>query len=299
MPAPRYVLITGEFYILYPDLPRHGPEPDGDTINFLPDNDDLVRALPRFNGKPAEQKHLGTYSVRFEGIDALESHFRNHHQNLTFATAARDLMLRQVGFDHVEFFPDRPNKVKTARPHPVPGHLLATGVEANGRVLAQVFAGPADPGWHDGEHVFVDGPLVDRGVNAGLLRAGLAYAELYSTMPFPLIEHMRQLVAQARARDAGFWPSEDLGVDHPVQPTSVADLSTLVMFPKLYRRLVDYFTRGHHDLAAFDTWLRAQPDRDDPALLPTGERGHLHDLYEVDASGLRLRLLPELLTFLE
>jgi hypothetical protein len=34
MPAPRYVLITGEFYVLYPDLPRNGPEPDGDTISF-------------------------------------------------------------------------------------------------------------------------------------------------------------------------------------------------------------------------------------------------------------------------
>jgi hypothetical protein len=29
IPAPRYTLITGDFYIRYPDLPRHGPEPDG------------------------------------------------------------------------------------------------------------------------------------------------------------------------------------------------------------------------------------------------------------------------------
>jgi hypothetical protein len=299
MPAPRYVLITGDFYVLYPDLPRNGPEPDGDTISFLPNNDELVRALPQFNGKPAERKHLGTYSVRFEGIDALESHFQNHHQNLAFAIAARDVMLQQVGFDHVEFFPDRPNKVSAAHPHPLPGYLLATGVEANGRVLAHVYGGQPDPGLHDGDRVFVDEPLLDRGVNAGLIRAGLAYAELYSTMPFPLIKHMRQLVTQARADNAGFWPKEDLGVNHPVQPTNVADLSTLVMFPKLYRRLVDYFIDGHSDLTAFDTWVRAQPDRDDPAQLPTGERGHLHDLYQVDASGLRLRLLPEQLTFLE
>jgi endonuclease YncB( thermonuclease family) len=286
MPAPRYVLITGDFYVLYPDLPRNGPEPDGDTISFLPDNDDLVQALPQFNDKPAERKHLGTYSVRFEGIDALETHFQNHHQNLAFATAARNMMLQQVGFDHVDFFPDRPNKVSAAQRHPLPGYLLATGVEANRRVLAQVYAGQPDPGRQDGDRVFVDDPLLDRGVNAALIRAGLAYAELYSTMPFPLIEHMRQLLAQARADKAGFWPNEDLRIDQPVQPTSVADLSTLVMFPKLYRRLVDYFTDGHSDLTAFDTWVRAQPDRDDPAQLPTGETGHLHDLYQVDASGL-------------
>src|SRR3954470_14879836 len=111
MPAPRYVLISGEFYVLYPDLPRNGPEPDGDTISFLPDHDDLVWALPRFNGRPPDRKHLGTYSVRFEGIDALETHFQNQHQNLEFANAARDRMLSEVGFTQVDFFPDRPNKV--------------------------------------------------------------------------------------------------------------------------------------------------------------------------------------------
>jgi hypothetical protein len=51
------------------------------TISFLPERDDLVHALPRFGNRPPDRKHLGTYSVRFEGIDALETHFQNHHQN--------------------------------------------------------------------------------------------------------------------------------------------------------------------------------------------------------------------------
>jgi hypothetical protein len=72
-----------------------------------------------------------------------------------------------------------------------------------------------------------------------------------------------------------------------------------VIFPKRYRRQVDYFTDQHTDLAAFDTWIRARPDRDDPAQLPTGERGHLHDLYQVDHNGISLRHLPEQLIFLE
>ncbi len=66
MAVPRSTLIRGEFYILYPDLPHNGPEPDGDTINFLPDNDDLVPALPRFSGVRPDRKHLGTYGVRFD-----------------------------------------------------------------------------------------------------------------------------------------------------------------------------------------------------------------------------------------
>jgi hypothetical protein len=56
--------------VLYPNLPRNGPEPDGDTISFLPDHDDFVWALPRFNCRPPDRKHLGTYSVRFKGINA-------------------------------------------------------------------------------------------------------------------------------------------------------------------------------------------------------------------------------------
>jgi endonuclease YncB( thermonuclease family) len=299
MPASRYRLITGEFYLLYPDLPRNGPEPDGDTIAFLPERDDLVQALPRFGNRRPDRKHLGTYSVRFEGIDALETHFQNHHQNLGFANAARDLMLNEVGFTQVDFFPDRPNKVQAATPHPLPGHILATGIEANGRIVAQVYRGSPEQGLADGDRVFVDDARLDRSLNAALIRAGLAYGEFYTTMPFSLIGHLRDLVTQARAAGAGFWPAESVAVGTPAQPTGVADLDELVIFPKLYRRLVDYFTDDHTDLAAFDTWIRAQPDRDDPAQLPTGERGNLHDLYQLDDTGISLRLLPEDLIFLE
>ncbi len=61
----RYTLIRGSYYILYPDLPKNGPQPDGDTINFLPDNEDLITELKRFANRSPERKHLGTYSVRF------------------------------------------------------------------------------------------------------------------------------------------------------------------------------------------------------------------------------------------
>ena len=70
------------------------------------------------------------------------------------------------------------------------------------------------------------------------------------------------------------------------------------MFPKLYRRLEQYFAAGFDDLSGFDAWVRADPiHRDDRALLPTGEFGHLHDLYAVDSTGITLEFLPEDLTF--
>jgi len=42
-----YTVLNGQFVIRYPDAPRQGPEPDGDTIKFLPDTPSLVEALPR------------------------------------------------------------------------------------------------------------------------------------------------------------------------------------------------------------------------------------------------------------
>ena len=298
MPVTRYILITGEFYIHYNDLPRNGPEPDGDTIHFLPDSDGLVQHLPRFSGRAPDRKHLGTYSVRFEGIDALETHFLNQHQNLQFAQAARDRMLQLLGFGDVQFWPDRPNKVKSAQNHPVPGYLLANGIEGNGRVLALVFPGQPNLGAVDGDSVFADEAILENSVNAALVREGLAYGELYGTMPLDLIRRMRQLVTAARQNGSGFWPKEDVTVDLRVQLQGLPDLPELVMFPKLYRRLVTYFRAGNVGLTSFDAWIRADPvNRDDTALLPTGELGNLHDLYNVDPGGIMLRYLPADLTF--
>lgn len=295
---PRYTLITGEYYILYPDLPRNGPQLDGDTINFLPDNEDIIEALPRFSGRRPERKHLGTYSVRFEGIDALETHFQNRHQNLEFANKARDRMLELMGFGRVEFWADHPNNVKSAEHPPLRGHLFANGIESNGRVLGLVYPGEVGDDLRDGQQVFVDTDRLEASVNARLVGEGLAYAELYGTMPMQLIRHLRQLVKAARQAGAGFWPRESVGRRTRRKLQGLADLPELVMFPKLYRRLVNYFLDGHKGLSAFDAWVRADPvKRDDRALLPDGEMGNLHDLYDVNPRGIKLRQLPEDLIF--
>ena len=83
-----YTLLRGSFVIRYLDLPRQGPEPDGDTIKFLPDTPALVETLPRRSGRPADINARGI-SVRLEAIDALETHFEETHQELAGANAAQ------------------------------------------------------------------------------------------------------------------------------------------------------------------------------------------------------------------
>ncbi|MFE2124543.1 hypothetical protein ACFW9U_28325 [Rhodococcus aetherivorans] len=302
MNGPRYTLIMGAFYILYPDRPSQGPEPDGDTINFLPDNDDLIWALARFSGARPERRHLGTYGLRFEGIDALETHFLGRHQNLEFANRARDRMLGLMGFGDVEFLPNNPNKIKAAEHHPVRGFVCANGIESNGRVLGLVHPGepPQQNGPPpDGQGVFVTEDLLDLSVNARLVHEGLAYAELYGTMPIDLADHLKATVADTRVAGKGLWPYESVNMDTAATIGSLADLSELVMFPKLYRRLVSYFLANPgNDLGGFDAWVRADPiRRDDRVILPNRELGNLHDIYALDGNTLQLRVRPEELLF--
>jgi hypothetical protein len=192
----RYTLIKGQFWILYPDKPRQGPQPDGDTVTFHADDISLVRNLPWLSGRGPNVNARGNIPVRYEGIDALETHFQGAHQNLQYANAARDENLRLLGFTNVKFFTDLPNNVESVDVNPLAGNVIANGIEANGRLLGLVYAGHADHA--DGSSVFVDAGVLDQSVNAKLVAAGLAYMEPYDTMPISLVQHFRSVIAAAR-----------------------------------------------------------------------------------------------------
>lgn len=285
-----YRLIKGEFHIHYPDQPRTGPEPDGDTLKFKPDNPLLVESLrsaggttgPRFNRR-------GMINLRFEGIDALETHFDGMHQNLQWATAARDFMLEMAGFRQIEFFDDLPYKVKSVVDHPQRGYVLSNGLDGHGRVVAFVYSG--DHPLPDGTEIWLEGDLLRESFNAHLLESGLVYPTFYTTLPISLKELMAVMTATARFARRGLWP-EALGVGQPVIINRLADLEDLVIWPKLFRRLARYFAGGFTSLDQFDTWLRADPkDRDDALILPDRELGNMHDV--VTAIGNQIEMVYE------
>ena len=198
-----YTVLRGSFVIRYPDLPRQGPQPDGDTVKFKPDTPALVDTLPRRSGRPAQINSRGI-SVRLEAIDALETHFDDDHQELAGATAARDALLAQLGFTGVTFFPDAPNNVDHADQDSVRGHVLSNGIDANGRMIGFIY--PGDPVEPDGAQVFLDNPRVDTSINATLLTAGLTYPAFYDTLPADLRAHLADVSRAARAAGAGIWP---------------------------------------------------------------------------------------------
>jgi endonuclease YncB( thermonuclease family) len=305
-----YTLIKGTFVIFYPNTAPSGqPKPDGDTIKFIPDQPDLLGTLTRVPGICIDLGADWKISVRFEGIDALELHFGasggDYRQELGLAVQARDRMLDLLQFGNPQFVQANPNdcpitdKSVFAAIDPPPhaqanGYILARDVDVNGRVIAFVF--PGDPPQPDGSSITVDAAMVATSINATLLSEGLAYPTLYSSMPPDLRPVFANLTQQARAGNLGVWASATMTPDpnSAVMLNDVCSLQPLVIWPKLFRRLVSFFTTGNNDLNQFDAWLRAEPkDRDDRMLLPNGDFGNMHDMVEVTAAGIHTVFQPE------
>lgn len=289
-----YTLIKGSFHIHYPDIPLSGPEPDGDTIKFQPDNPQLIERLPRPNRAPGFNL-AGITSIRFEGVDALETHFEvedvDYHQHLPLALAARDALMARLGFGAIKYFDSHPYKVESVEHHPVRGYILSLGLDTYGRSVAFVYTGehPAI----DGSRIFMQPQMLDASLNAYMLREGHAYGAFYLGLPPELREHLRAGVRQAREHRLGLWahaPSMSAGL----RIDGIDALQNSVMWPKLFRRIVPYFQAGHTDFSAFDPWLREDTrHRDDRLLLPTMEVGNLHDMIRTEGSTLRLVVAPE------
>ena len=111
--AVPYTLLRGEFVIRYPDIPRQGPEPDGDTVKFKPVSPGLVETLPRRSGTSPDINSRGI-SVRLEAIDALETHFAETHQELTGGNDARGALLAHLRFTNITY--SRTCRTRFSRP---------------------------------------------------------------------------------------------------------------------------------------------------------------------------------------
>ncbi len=290
-----YTLIKGNFIIFNADKPLQGPEPDGDTIKFQPADKHLVEMLPHTNST-AKFNLAGITSIRFEGIDALETHFEVEgdvfHQQYDLAVQARDTLLVKMGFGKIQYFADKPYKVQSVEHHPIPGYILSNGLDTYGRIIAFVFTGETDI--VDGSSIFAIPELITKSLNAYMLSQGQAYGEFYITLPAELRNRLQEAVATARNEKAGVWSTDTASIDTSAHITGLDELQQLVMFPKLFRRLVSYFQAGYTGLSKFDEWLRFDPiNRDDRLILPTLELGNMHDLIHIEGDNLKLNYLPE------
>lgn len=284
-------LIRGNYRIV-------GASPDGDSVRFYPDD---ARAFERA-GLRVRTNLAGGAQLRLDGIDALETHYRPPvsggglwRQPSALGDAASSELLDHLGFTAVER--DEAGTVTAARPEQVPGHILTRFADKYGRAVA--FAFPGRGRRRDGALVHLDVETMKGSVNYRQLELGLAYPTFYSKLYPDLRSAMAEAAIKARESRTGLWESDVTEVGFRLR--SRRELrESLVILPKLFRRLVDYLSldgSGGVSLAGFAHYLDTRDDR--LFTLPDGHATELHTLVEVRRQAVRLMVEPERIVFLE
>lgn len=273
MPLTRFKVIHGRFVIT-------GYEPDGDSMRFIANDitqyDDLHRAY-----KIMPSKRDGSVQLRFEGIDAPETHYGSAAQPL--GDVARDALLKLVGFDHVDYGGSG-NKVISSSPAEVAGCILTKGAEVHGRPIAYILIGRDHR--TDGSVINVDSKLLKQTLNYQLVEQGHVYSLLYSSTPLPHRKLFRTAAKTARNANLGVWSFDETSSFILDNQASI-DPNGALIFPKLFRRCTDFLkTAGGQAEPGFDLgdWLAANPMQDDQLYIETSSgkpiQMHLSGLIE-------------------
>lgn len=283
-----YRLVQGTFQLIHhADGETTGFSPDGDSIRFHPNKRKNLYNLPV---RRARFHDGGTVQLRFDAIDALEIHYDGFHQNQLLACAARDRVLDVLGFEEVAYTDDGETVVR-ARPESVPGYILTNKVDRNRRVLCYVFAGkPHEP---DGTQLTLETDLLNRSLNALLLTEGLAYPAYYSSLQRNERHHLTHLANRAMKERRGIWPLDPSLGDGAIV-NHAKDLSHLVLWPKLFRRLSDFCRKNHPNLTQFPKWLRRRKRQNNALEIISESRvRQLDEIVETTQNSIRMIYLPQ------
>lgn len=246
-------LIKGQYRVAH-------SEPDGDSVHFFPDDPAAFTSL-HLNA------HLGSggaAQLRLDAIDALETHYtppahgaRMMHQPLELAHAAGARLLGLLGFTDVVRDGEM---VTSATPDAVPGYILTRFADKYGRPVSLAYAGATDQA--DLAQVYTDVGLLRASVNYQLLAEGLVYPTFYSQLYPGLRAELTIAAGNARDAKAGVWASDSTTAGATI--TALADLADqLVILPKLFRRLAEYFAlgAGSVSLDGFAAFMSSHDDR--------------------------------------
>lgn len=274
-----FTLIKGTFHVT-------GYSPDGDSIRFKAADKKL---WTRLSGPPVERNAKGHAQLRFEGIDALETHYLDTHQPLQFALKAQEALLSALGIADVEWNSSKTRVIKAQ--DGVPGYILTRAVERNRRPVAFVYAGECCE--QDGVAIQLSTSRLQESVNYKLLAKGLVYPTYYRGLFHDLRRALTKAVQAARQAKRGLWPS-----DCTLSGVLVEDLGSIseeqVILPKLFRRIAQYM-EGGGSIAGFKEFLR---EKDEGIyLISSGHYTHFDTVVEVEGDKVRMTVAPEDILF--
>ncbi|MFJ8161227.1 nuclease [Streptomyces sp. NPDC096136] len=285
-----------------------GLKPDGDTVNFTPDDVADWKRVP--GARPVVPRWDGSASIRLEGIDALETHYGDEnspsgvqHQPLPLAHAAMQGLLKAIGFTAFDRDDQDQEKISSTTPEAVDGYVLTRGADVFGRCVALV--GHRFQPAPNGYAVEVDERMLKNTANYQLLKSGLVYPTYYSEFP----ELLRaSLTAAAAAAAAAPEPGKSVWEkDVTTTGVKVTGLQSLtaddgaVILPKLFRRLKDYLDLNPSDpsLSCFRAYLAGASDDQFYLQGKPEVFGGMHHVVEVDGDTVRMTRAPHEIVFVE
>lgn len=283
-------------------LSVEGRSPDGDTVAFYLNEENLgdwVWTKTKTGRFPSFNKSFQT-NVRFEGIDALELHYRDRlawpavdsHQKKSLALDARNRMLDLCGFDRSAFTESANHTLRDPSNQLIPATVAYNDVDPFGRLIGFVFNADDSPELsnEDDPERFLSVDDVKRSVNAKLLKEGLVFPTFYGGLYTQLREAMTELTLSAmNDADSPIWQA--------YQPTFVMDrggdleaLKELVIMPKLYRRLFTHLARNGA-VSGFRSFLRESNDTMvDTQQVRLGYFGNFVSVKDVDGNREKYRV---------
>lgn len=276
----NYTIIKGTFHVA-----KYSP--DGDSVRFQALDHARWKAFT-FNKASSEDDKKR--QLRFEGIDALETHFgAGWHQSRAFGFAAMEVMLGLIGITEVSYNLAM-TKITKAKDG-TPGTIAVTGLDRYDRPISLVFAGHVASLADGAEVPFSKLPMKEC-VNNKLLKLGLVYPAFYNSMPVELMDLFAKETAKVRKNKTGLWALDRTRDFQMLNEDSI--ISDLVIYPKLFRRLVA-FLEAASSYDELGPYLEAKGD--DLVLRSTGAKTTFAELLEIKGRRITLAAEPEDMIF--
>lgn len=274
----RYKIIKGNFHV-------KGYSPDGDSIRFQAvdeDNWDFFRWRTQSKRK-AKKKQL-----RFEAIDALETHYEESHQPRSFGVAALEVLLQMLGIDQVVYNLNLTKIVSAS--DGTGGYIAAPALDSYQRPISLVFT--EEVRLEDGAEVEIARLPIEDSVNFKLAKLGLVYPTFYSSMESDLLDKFTTVAREARKNGVGVWSLDR------TRSFTFWNIDTIrndvVILPKLFRRLTT-FLEASSEYSELEAYLKKKKDR--VLIRSTGEKKKMFDLMEIDGREIKFLTNPEDLIF--
>ena len=286
-----YTLITGRYYVVgySPDADSVKFKADNPKLWAGLETDNRERFIKNL------KKENGVIMLRLQGIDGIETHFsppnvstpsalrkkikasslpepkKGHHRQPEAAgIAATDVLLNMLGVEQTKWrtwgrrtWIDKATirrgtetvTVDDKFEDALPGYIITSDVEKNGRPLAWVFAGTSPV--PDGTQLTADevAEMTPASANVHLMKQGVVYPLFYMNLPAKMRTQLMQAAQNAQAaaqpgQAGNVWAHDNSrnGIDLP-------DLSVLhqqeAVYPYVFRRIVSHWY-SHRMLSFFE-----------------------------------------------